>query len=107
MDPATNAGAAHPIVDGRQLDPVLKEKIENDAAAFLRSYTGRRGRNVQAAEDAIRNSKSYSDEEALKLNLIDLVTLAAPSLLPPLAAPHLHPSDPSPPPLHPHGPPLL
>ncbi len=73
MAPGTNAGAAHPIVEGRTLDPVLKEKIENDAAAFLRSYTNRRGRNVAAAEDAIRNSKSYSDEEALKLNLIDLV----------------------------------
>src|SRR5260370_18486588 len=73
MAPGTNAGPAHPIVEGRQLDPVLKEKIENDAAAFLRSYSERRGRNVQAAEDAIRNSKSYSDEEALKLHLIDLV----------------------------------
>ena len=37
MAPGTNAGAAHPIVEGRQLDPILKEKIENDAAAFLRS----------------------------------------------------------------------
>ena len=61
MAPGTNAGAAHPLVEGRQLDPVLKEKIENDAAAFLRSYTSRRGRNVGAAEDAVRNSKSYSD----------------------------------------------
>lgn len=72
MAPGTNAGAAHPIVEGRELDPVLKQKIENDATAFLRSYTSRRGRNLQAAEDAVRNSKSYSDEEALKLNLIDL-----------------------------------
>jgi len=72
MAPGTNAGAAHPIVEGRELDPVLKQKIENDATAFLRSYTSRRGRNLQAAEDAVRNSKSYSDDEALKLNLIDL-----------------------------------
>jgi membrane-bound serine protease (ClpP class) len=72
MAPGTNAGAAHPIVEGRELDPVLKEKIENDATAFLRSYTSRRGRNQQAAEDAVRNSKSYDDEEALQLNLIDL-----------------------------------
>jgi membrane-bound serine protease (ClpP class) len=81
MAPGTNAGAAHPIVEGRTLDPVLKEKIENDAAAFLRSYSGRRGRNIKAAEDAIRNSKSYSDEEALKLNLIDLVAPDDASLL--------------------------
>jgi membrane-bound serine protease (ClpP class) len=72
MAPGTNAGAAHPIVEGRQLDPILKEKIENDAAAFLRSYSARRGRNVDAAEDAVRNSKSYSDQEALKLKLIDI-----------------------------------
>jgi membrane-bound serine protease (ClpP class) len=81
MAPGTNAGAAHPIVEGRALDPVLKEKIENDAAAFLRSYSGRRGRNIKAAEDAIRNSKSYSDEEALKLNLIDIVAPDDASLL--------------------------
>lgn len=81
MAPGTNAGAAHPIVEGRQMDPILKEKIENDAAAFLRSYTSRRGRNVEAAEDAIRNSKSYSDGEALKLNLIDLVASNDDSLL--------------------------
>jgi membrane-bound serine protease (ClpP class) len=72
MAPGTNAGAAHPIVEGRQLDPIMKEKIENDAAAFLRSYSARRGRNVDAAEDAVRNSKSYSDQEALKLKLIDI-----------------------------------
>jgi len=81
MAPGTNAGAAHPIVEGRQLDPVLKQKIENDAAAFLRSFTTRRGRNVEAAEDAIRNSKSYSDEESLKLKLIDLVSPDDASLL--------------------------
>ena len=73
MAPGTNAGAAHPIVEGRKLDPILKTKIENDAAAFLRSYTVRRGRNVAVAEDAVRNSKSYTDEEALKLNLIDVI----------------------------------
>ena len=81
MAPGTNAGAAHPIVEGRTLDPVLKEKIENDAAAFLRSYSGRRGRSVAAAEDAIRNSKSYSDEEALRLKLIDVVSPDDASLL--------------------------
>jgi membrane-bound serine protease (ClpP class) len=81
MAPGTNAGAAHPIVEGGKMDPVLKEKIENDAAAFLRSYVSRRGRNVQAAEDAVRNSKSYSDDEALKLKLIDLESPDDASLL--------------------------
>lgn len=73
MAPGTNAGAAHPILEGKTMDPVLKQKLENDAAAFLRSYVSRRGRNVQAAEDAVRNSKSYTDSEALQLHLIDLV----------------------------------
>jgi membrane-bound serine protease (ClpP class) len=73
MAPGTNAGAAHPIVEGKTLDPILKQKIENDATAFLRSYVSRRGRNVAAAEDAVLNSKSYSDTEALNLKLIDLI----------------------------------
>jgi membrane-bound serine protease (ClpP class) len=73
MAPGTNAGAAHPIVEGgEKIDPVLKEKIENDTEAFFRSYATRRGRNLDAATDAIRNSKSYSDAEALNLHLIDL-----------------------------------
>jgi len=74
MSPGTNAGAAHPILEGKTMDPVLKLKIENDAAAFLRSYTVRRGRNADAAEDAVRNSKAYSDTEALQLKLIDIVS---------------------------------
>jgi membrane-bound serine protease (ClpP class) len=90
MAPGTNAGAAHPIVEGRQIDPTLKEKIENDAAAFLRSYVSRRGRNVQAAEDAVRNSKSYSDDEALKLKLIDLESADDASLLAALDGREIH-----------------
>ena len=74
MAPGTNTGASHPILEGQRMDPVLKVKIENDAAAFLRSYVSRRGRNVQAAEDAVRNSKSYTDQEALKLQLIDTIS---------------------------------
>jgi membrane-bound serine protease (ClpP class) len=93
MAPGTNAGAAHPIVEGRQLDPILKEKIENDAAAFLRSYAARRGRNVEAAEDAVRNSKSYSDQEALKLKLIDLDSVDDASLLTALDGREIHRFD--------------
>jgi membrane-bound serine protease (ClpP class) len=73
MAPGSNAGAAHPVVMGTKLDDTMKQKLENDTAAFLRSYVQRRGRNVQAAEDAVRSSKSYSDQEALQLKLIDLV----------------------------------
>lgn len=90
MAPGTNAGAAHPVVEGGQIDPILKEKIENDAAAFLRSYTARRGRNVQAAEDAVLHSKSYSDDEALKLKLIDLESADDSSLLTALDGREIH-----------------
>ena len=81
MAPGTNTGASHPILEGKQMDPILKQKVENDAAAFLRSYVSRRGRNVQAAEDAVRNSKSYTDQEALNLHLIALVSPSVTSLL--------------------------
>jgi membrane-bound serine protease (ClpP class) len=82
MAPGSNAGAAHPVVEGgAKLDDTMKQKLENDTAAFLRSYVARRGRNVQAAEDAVRSSKSYSDSEALQLKLIDLIAPDDASLL--------------------------
>jgi membrane-bound serine protease (ClpP class) len=74
MAPGTNAGASHPVVAaGGQIDAVMKQKMENDTTAFLRSFVARRNRNTSAAEDAVLNSKSYTEQEALKLNLITLV----------------------------------
>jgi membrane-bound serine protease (ClpP class) len=81
MAPGSNAGAAHPVAEGVKLDDTMKQKLENDTAAFLRAYVARRGRNVQAAEDAVRSSKSYSDTEALQLKLIDLIAPDDTSLL--------------------------
>ncbi len=82
MAPGTNAGAAHPVIQGGgKLDDVMKQKVENDTAAFLRSYTAQRGRNPQAAEDAVRNSKSYSAQEAKQLGLIDLIATDRAALL--------------------------
>ena len=58
MAPGTNTGAAHPVRgDGVTMDPVMKEKLENYAASLMRSYTGKRGRNVDVAESAVRQSK--------------------------------------------------
>jgi membrane-bound serine protease (ClpP class) len=51
----------------------MKAKIENDSAAFMRSYVAKRGRNVEVAETAVRESKSFTDAEALKSNLINSV----------------------------------
>jgi len=73
MAPGTNTGAAHPVLESGTPDPTMKMKMENDAAAFLRSYVTRRGRNVELAESAVRESKSFSDQEALSQHLIDLV----------------------------------
>lgn len=81
MAPGTNAGAAHPVFAGAQPDAIMKQKTENDAAAFLRSYVERRGRNVSAAEDAVLNSKAYSADEAQRLNLIDAIAPNTAALL--------------------------
>jgi membrane-bound serine protease (ClpP class) len=81
MAPGTNAGASHPVVEGGTLDPIMKQKLENDTTAFLRSFVSIRKRNVDAAQDAVLNSKSYTDGEALKLNLITLIEPDAASLL--------------------------
>ncbi len=73
MAPGTEAGAAHPVVEVGQISDTMKEKILNDALAFLRSYVSVRGRNVDAAQEAVTHSKSYTADEALQLKLIDLV----------------------------------
>jgi membrane-bound serine protease (ClpP class) len=73
MAPGTNAGAAHPVLLGEKMDDVMKTKLENDAAAFMRSIAGQRGRNVAVAESAVRESKSFSEREALAQKLIDVI----------------------------------
>jgi membrane-bound serine protease (ClpP class) len=74
MAPGTNAGAAHPVaIGGGKIDDVMKEKLENDAAALMRSVAAKRGRNVDVAESAVRVSKSFTEQEALSQHLIDYV----------------------------------
>jgi membrane-bound serine protease (ClpP class) len=74
MAPGTNTGAAHPVSGtGGQIDPVMETKIVNDATAYLRSYTARRGRNATLAEKGVTQSQSFTAEEALKENLVDAV----------------------------------
>jgi membrane-bound serine protease (ClpP class) len=74
MAPGTNTGAAHPVtIGGGQMDEVMKQKITNDSAAFMRSIVAKRGRNVQVAESAVNDSKSFTDKEALDQKLIDIV----------------------------------
>jgi len=74
MAPGTNTGAAHPVtLGGGKMDDVMKEKMENDAAALMRSVAAKRGRNVEVAESAVRQSKSFTEQEALSQKLIDYV----------------------------------
>jgi membrane-bound serine protease (ClpP class) len=77
MAPGTNAGAAHPVLlfgpNQVKTDDEMKQKIENDSAALMRSVVSRRGRNVELAESAVRESKSFTDQEALAQHLIDYI----------------------------------
>lgn len=73
MAPGTNIGAAHPVSMQGQLDTTLSEKATNDAAAFIRSIAGKRNRNLQWAENAVRKSFSYSETEALEDSVIDYI----------------------------------
>jgi membrane-bound serine protease (ClpP class) len=74
MAPGTNTGAAHPVWgDGRAMEPVMKEKVENYAASLMRSFVGKRGRNVEVAESAVRHSKAFTAEEALSQHLVDYI----------------------------------
>ncbi|HEY1985581.1 MAG TPA: nodulation protein NfeD [Terracidiphilus sp.] len=81
MAPGTNAGAAHVVFEFGKPDETMTQKVENDAEAFLRSYVGRRNRNVDAALAAVQSSHSYSAEEALTQHLIDLTASSETQLL--------------------------
>ncbi len=82
MAPGTNTGAAHPVtLGGGKVDDVMKEKMENDAAALMRSVVSKRGRNVEVAESTVRQSKSFTEQEALTQKLIDYVAPSEQSLL--------------------------
>jgi membrane-bound serine protease (ClpP class) len=74
MSPGTNIGAAHPVSMQGEQDSIMSEKATNDAAAFIRSISEKRNRNIKWAEDAVRKSLSLSETEALKQNVIDLIS---------------------------------
>lgn len=81
MAPGTNTGAAHPVLFGEKLDDIMKMKMQEDAAALIRSLAHRRGRNVAAAESAVRQAKSFTEDEALAQKLIEVVAADIPSLV--------------------------
>jgi membrane-bound serine protease (ClpP class) len=73
MAPGTNTGAAHPVALTGEMDAEMKEKVVNDSAAYMRSICTRRGRDSAVAETAVRQSKSFTEREALDQHLIDLI----------------------------------
>lgn len=85
MSPGTETGAASPLIEiggsPVQIDETLRKKIVNDATAYLRSYTIKRGRNSDLAETAVTDAKAFSDKEALDGKLVDIVTASPEDLL--------------------------
>lgn len=90
MTPGTNIGAAHPVAIGpggrggdeeQGIDETMKEKMTQDAAAYIRSIAEKKNRNVNWAEDAVRKSVSATAEEALKLGIIDFIAESVDELL--------------------------
>lgn len=81
MSPGTNIGAAHPVDLTGGSEGVAAEKATNDAAAYLRSIARQRGRNVDWAEKAVRESASLEADEAVSQNVVDLIAADRKELL--------------------------
>ena len=74
MAPSTNIGAAHPVdSSGNDIQGDLRLKAENDAVAHIVNIAKARGRNVQWAEDAVRKSVSIGSDDALRLDVVDVL----------------------------------
>src|SRR5690606_35199398 len=74
-------GAAHPVNMQGQLDSVMSAKATNDAAAFIRAIAQKRERNLDWAEQAVRNSLSITEKEAVEADVVDLVATNITDLL--------------------------
>jgi len=83
MAPSTNIGAAHPvnIQGGADTSSVMNDKITNDAVAQVKALAEKRGRNIEWAEKAVRESVSITEQEAFDLNVIDFISPSVDSLL--------------------------
>ena len=85
MAPGTHTGASTPILMpgmfNMPVDEVLRRKLNNDATAFLRSFTEKRGRNPKLAETAVTEARAFTAKEALDAHLIDLIVADRDELL--------------------------
>jgi membrane-bound serine protease (ClpP class) len=75
MAPSTHIGAAHPVSLGEGKESkTMGEKIVNDTVSYIKTTAKLRGRNVDWAEQAVRKSVSITEEEAVKLNVVDFIS---------------------------------
>jgi membrane-bound serine protease (ClpP class) len=81
MAPGTRVGAAHPVADGKPLEGAMNDKATNSLASLIKSLAHRRGRAQKAAESMVRESKSFTAEEAHREKLVDLLVLNRTDLL--------------------------
>lgn len=82
MAPSTNIGAAHPVAaGGADIGDDLREKAENDAVANITGLARARGRNIEWAESAVRDSVSIRDDEAIRIDVVDLGATDVPDLV--------------------------
>ena len=82
MSPVSNIGSSTPITNtGRNIGGDLKRKILNDAAASLRNLASAHGRNAEWADLAVRKASNLGADEALRMNVIDLIAPDLPTLL--------------------------
>jgi membrane-bound serine protease (ClpP class) len=82
MAPGTNIGAAHPVSgEGKDIEGDMRQKAENDLAAFARSIAEKRRRNAEWAEKAVRDSVAVTEIEAREQRVIDLIAADVPELI--------------------------
>jgi membrane-bound serine protease (ClpP class) len=84
MAPGTHLGAAHPVSgDGQKVDDTMEKKMVSDVASYARTLAAQRGRNVDLVEKAVTESRSFTEQEAIKASppLIDIIASDVPDLL--------------------------
>ena len=82
MAPATNIGSSTPVtIGGPAPSEDMRNKMVNDAAAYIRGLAAQRGRNSEWAEKSVRDSVNLTSKEALDLNVIDFIAPSIPELL--------------------------
>ena len=76
MAPGTHIGAAHPVTLGAEgkESKTMTEKIVNDTISYIKTIAKGRGRNVEWAEQAVKKSVSITEEEAVKLRVVDFIS---------------------------------